>query len=51
MYSGAFRIANASAWLLVHLLSIMYISFAVGFPGHIMAMPAPTPCFDLLPSV
>jgi len=34
MYSSAFRIANASAWLLVHLVSILYISFTVGVLGR-----------------
>jgi hypothetical protein len=30
MYSSALRIANASAWLLEHMLSILYISFVWG---------------------
>jgi len=32
-------------------VSILYISFTVGVLGCIMAMPAPTPFSDLLPSV
>jgi hypothetical protein len=51
MYSSALVIANAPAWLLVHMVSNLYFSFTVGVPGCVMATPAPTPFSVLLPSV
>ena len=50
-YSSALSVSNAYAWLLVRLVSILYISSTVVFLGLIMAIPAPTPCSDLLASV
>jgi len=50
-YSSALSITNISALLLVHLMSILYIISTVAVPVFIMAIPSPTPCSDLFPSV
>jgi hypothetical protein len=51
MYSIAHSIANCSAWLFVHHLFNLYCKFLRCFPSLNIAMPAPTLCSDLLPSV
>ena len=50
-YSNALSIANDSAWLLVHLVFILYIISTIVVPGLVITVPAPTPCSDLLQSV
>ena len=49
-YSSALIIANASTWLFVHLLSILFIGSTFVFPCLIMAIPASTSYSDLLQS-
>jgi hypothetical protein len=51
MYSSDFRIASCSAWLFVHLLFSLYFKLLVCVHVLYMAMPAPNPCSDLMPSV
>jgi len=51
MYSSDFSIASCSAWLFVHFLFNLYFKLLVWVPDLYTAMPAPTPCSDLLPSV
>jgi len=51
VYSSALNIASCSAWLLVHHLFNLYCKLLKWLPDLNMAMPAPTPCSDLLPSV
>jgi hypothetical protein len=50
-YGGCLKIASCSTWLLVHLLFDLYFRLLMRLPDLNMAMPAPTPCSDLLPSV
>ena len=51
LYSSALNIASCSAWLLVHRLFNLYCKLLKWLLDLNMAMRAPTPCFDLLPSV
>jgi len=51
VYSSALNIASCSAWLLVHRLFNLYCKLLKWLLDLNMAMRAPTPCFDLLPSV
>jgi hypothetical protein len=51
VYFSALNIASCSAWLLVHRSFNLYCRLFKWLPALNMAMPAPTPCSDLLPSV
>ena len=51
VYFRAFSIAICSAWLLVHLLFNLQWRLLMCWPDSNIAIPAPTPFSDLLPSV
>jgi hypothetical protein len=49
MFSRAVKIANCSAWLLVHFLFSLHCIVLMFSPDLYIAIPEPTPLCDLLP--